>query len=699
MSPLFRSPSARGRSLTAGPSAFLPPALLLTTLLGACSDYSVLDKTPGDPFDPGPRKEGGQYGSGSGSGSGSMMPPPPMCDAPERRCAHEFVWKGEGGVTTGNEKLVELRGDYKMGGWDKGDAFKFDGKVWRLSVPVPWQTKFSYKFHIIDAANKESWLADPSNPISEPDGFGGQNSVLSGLVCDMFSCADPTPMCAAGTTGSFDWRDAVLYFVFVDRFYDGNPANNSPWSMGGVDPSANWQGGDWAGLKQKIDSGYFDQLGVNALWITVPMEGTDAIGLGTDGRNYTAYHGYWPRDLSKPEPRFGTAADLTAVVDAAHTRGIKIMIDYAMNHVHKDSPVYTMHKDWFNPLDLGGGKNCLCGSSDCPWDGDKAKVCWFTDYLPDFNFNVADARNYSIDNVLEWVTKYKLDGLRLDAVKHIEASWYLNLRQRLIADVESKTKQHIYLVGETYTGDKGLIKTFIDPCTKLDGQFDFPLRAQLDNTILLRQGKMQDLASFMDDNVSYYGTGLMSTFLGNHDVPRSIHFAQNTPLWTNIWTDGKDRNFTGKPGVVAETEAYERMGLAMAVLLTSRGVPLIYYGDEIGLSGAGDPDNRRFMDWNSAGYNAGQRFLLERHKKLGAARKAHSALRRGTRTTLSLSDDTWAYKMVDGADTVYVVLNRSDSAKAVGGLPTGSFTDQLTGDMLSGPSVMVPPRGARVLVQ
>jgi glycosidase len=698
MSSLFSSPSARWGSASAGSRFSLTSlALALTSLLGACSDYSVLDKTPGDPFDPGPRKEGGGYGSGSGSGG--MPPAPPMCDAPERRCSHEFVWKGTGGVTTGNEKLVELRGDYKMGGWDKGDAFTFDGKAWRLTVPVPWQTKFSYKFHIIDATNKESWIADPSNPTSEPDGFGGQNSVLSGIVCDKFTCADPAPMCAAGTTGSFDWRDAVLYFVFVDRFYDGNPANNSPWSMGGVDPSANWQGGDWAGLKQKIDSGYFDQLGVNALWITVPMDGTDGIGLGTDGRNYTAYHGYWPRDLSKPEARFGTEADLTAVVDAAHGRGIKVMVDYAMNHVHKDSPVYQMHKDWFNPLDLGGGHQCLCGSGDCPWDGDKAKVCWFTDYLPDFNFNVADARNYSINNVLDWVTKYKLDGLRLDAVKHIEASWYLGLRQRLIADVESKTKQHIYLVGETYTGDKGLIKTFIDPCTKLDGQFDFPLRAQLDNTILLRQGKMQDLASFMDDNVSYYGSGLMSTFLGNHDVPRSIHFAQNTPLWTNIWTDGKDRNFTGKPGVVAETEAYERLGLAMAVLLTSRGVPLIYYGDEIGLAGAGDPDNRRFMDWNTAGYNAGQRFLLDRHKKLGAARKAHSALRRGTRTTLSLTDDTWAYKMVDGSDTVYVLLNRSDSAKAVGGLVTGSLTDQLTGEMVSGPSVMVPARGARVLIQ
>jgi glycosidase len=164
-----------------------------------------------------------------------------------------------------------------------------------------------------------------------------------------------------------------------------------------------------------------------------------------------------------------------------------------------------------------------------------------------------------------------------------------------------------------------------------------------------------------------------------------------------VWTDGKDHNFTGRPGTVAETEAYERMALAMAVLLTNRGVPLIYYGDEIGLAGAGDPDNRRFMDWNAAGYNDGQKLLLDRTQKLGLARKAHSALRRGTRTTLSLADNTWAYKMVDGSDTVYVILNRSDSAQSVGGLPTGNFTDQISGATVSGPSVMVPARGVRVL--
>ena len=692
---LFASPSS-----TNPIARWAAVAGVLCTL--ACGSYSHQTGTPYDPFDPGPRPTGTGYGSGSG-GTTVVDPPPPSCDESLRRCAHEFVYKGMvGAPTKGDERIVELRGDYRAGAWTMGDAFQFDGKVWRLTVEVPWKSKFSYKFRIVDSTGKESWIADPENPQMESDGFGGMNSVLSGLSCVKYTCAPPMPTCEMPSSGSFDWRDAVLYFVFVDRFRDGNAGNNIPSTAGMLDPSTNWLGGDWAGVTAKIKDGYFTQLGVNALWLTVPMDNTDGTGLGDDGRLYTAYHGYWPRDLEKTERRFGSMAELKTLVDEAHKLKIKVLIDYAMNHVHKDSPVYAAHRTdgWFNPLDLGGGKQCICGAPECGWDDpDKAKVCWFRDYLPDFNFNNAAARTYSVDNAVKWLTDYGIDGLRLDAVKHIEMSWLTDLRARITKDVESKTKEHVYLVGETYSGSRDAIRPFIDPCTKLDGQFDFPLRAELNSKILLRQGKMQDLANFMDSNASFYGSGLMSTFIGNHDVPRSIHFAQNAPLWGNVWDGGKDRNFgTGRPGVVTETEAYERMGLAMTLLFTNRGVPLIYYGDEIGLPGAGDPDNRRMMDWNSGGYNAGQNLLLNRHMKLGAIRAAHTALRRGTRTTVSITDDTWAYKMADGTDTVYVILNRSDTMKTVTGLPSGRLTDALAGGTVDGPSVQVAARGARILV-
>jgi len=677
-------------------------ALFILIVAAACGSYADYSGTPDDPFDPGPRAPGSGYGSGSGSGG--MTKPGPMCEEARRRCAHEFIYKGAAGKPTqGDERIVELRGDYRPGAWMMGDAMKFDGKVWRVSVDVPWQSKLLYKFRIVDRADKETWIADPDNPLGESDGLGGMNSVLTEVTCPSYSCSDAVPtMCDHATTGSYDWRDTVLYFVFVDRFANGDPANDSPSSDFGLDPSANWQGGDWAGVTQKIKEGYFAQLGVNALWITVPMDQTDATGLGVDGDThiYTGYHGYWPRDLETPERRFGTEAEFKTLVDEAHRAGLKVLVDYAMNHVHKDSPIWQAHKSdgWFNPLEVSG-QRCVCGTPACPWEGSKATVCWFTDYLPDFNFANSAARDFSVKNALKWVADYGVDGLRLDAVKHIELSWLTELRSRLTKDIEPASKEHVYLVGETFTGDRGLIRSFVDPCNKLDGQFDFPLRIQVVSNLLLRKGRMQDLRSFMEGNDSFYGSGLMSTFLGNHDVPRSIHFAQNSPVWGDPWAGGKDKNFgSSRPARVSENEAYERLALASALLMTNRGIPLIYYGDEIGMPGAGDPDNRRFMDWNSSGYNAGQRLLLERTKKLGAIRKAHAALRRGSRITLSVTDDTWAYKMSDGADSLYVILNRSDDTKTASGLPVSSFRDELLGGTVSGPDVSVPPRSARILL-
>ncbi|MCS6912850.1 MAG: alpha-amylase family glycosyl hydrolase [Myxococcales bacterium] len=661
--------------------------LALLPLWLACGSVSPRDPVDDDPFDPGGRPGGGGYGSGSGMSDG-----PPMCSESQRRCEHEFSYPGKG-----DEQSVELRGDFRPDGWSRGEPMKWEGGAWRVRVPVPWQAKVLYKFRILDKDGKEVWLPDPNNPEGEPDGFGGQNSVLRGVTCARWTCAPPVPMCAGPTAGTFDWRDAVLYFVFVDRFLDGNPGNNAPVSAPGLKAAANWQGGDWAGVTRKIREGYFQALGVNTLWLSVPMDNTDATGIGDDGELYTAYHGYWPRDLNKTERRFGTEAELRTLVDEAHRAGMKVLVDYAMNHVHKDSPIYQMHRadGWFNPLQQMG-QDCICGQGICGWDGPYSKTCWFRDYLPDFNFANADARRFSVGNAVEWLQRIGLDGYRLDAVKHIELSWLLDLRARLTAEVEPRTNQHVYLVGETFSGNRDLLRSFVDPCRMLDGQFDFPLRAEVVSKLLMRQGRMQDLVAFVQSNKDFYGSGVMSTFLGNHDVPRVIHFAQDRPLWDSAWAGGRERSWMNQPARVSEQSAYERVALGMTLLMTIRGVPLIYYGDEIGLPGAGDPDNRRFMQWSN--YSAGQQWLLERMKKLGALRAQHAVFRRGDLKTLSQTDDTWAYEMAEGAARAYVVLNRSDTERTVGGLPAAMLRDELSGERLTGPEVRVPPRGARVLL-
>ncbi len=617
-------------------------------------------------------------GGGAGPGGSGGVPDagPPQCDDSLKRCKHEFDYP------VGSEQTVAVRGDFAPNGWTKGVAMTKQGSNWTASVEVPYATDVQYKF-VIDGTQ---WVTDPSNPNTISDGQGGQNSLLKGVTCSDYTCAAPPVL-------GYDWRDAVLYFVFVDRFKNGDPSNDGQ-PVSGVPQAADYQGGDWAGVKQEIDAGYFTDLGVNTLWLTVPMDNPEKSGVGTDGKQYSAYHGYWPLNLDKPEERFGTMAELKGLVDDAHQHKLKVILDYAMNHVYIDSPVYQQHHGWFWPV-MNGNTKCVCGQG-CAWDGPDAKRCWFADYLPDFNFTVQAARDFSTDNAISWIKNTGADGFRLDAVKHIEDSWVTELRSKVTSQIEPTSKQHFYMVGETFTGDRNAIRYYVQP-NMLDGQFDFPLRAEMLKTLLIRSAPLSELDSFLATNDNFYGSGIMSTFIGNHDVPRAIEFALDTPMWGNEWADGKDRAWQNQPTTPTSASPYERLATAYTVLFTLRGIPLIYYGDEIGLPGAGDPDNRRMMQWS--GYTQNQIMLRDHISTLAKIRAAHPALRDGQRSTLSVGTDTYAYSMSSGTDTVYVLINRGDSAQNVGGLPAGNYTNLLDSSAVSGPAPNLPARSSMVLVK
>ena len=671
-----------------------PSRLVLPVSLGlglvACAGGSELGHQGNPPsssgdttWNPGGQPPSGAGGGSTGGGTGSSgtstgtgtTSGPPQCDDTLKRCAHTFTY------AAGTPMKVEVHGNWAADGWTTGAPMTLSGGAWTASVPVPWSTDVEYKL-VVDG----NWVTDPQNPDQINDN-GNVNSLLKGATCATWTCAPAPP------SGSVDWAAEMLYFVFVDRFANGDPSNDGA-PIANVAPAANFQGGDYAGVIQKIQSGYFTDLGVTALWITVPMANPDVSGLGTDNRLYSAYHGYWPAVMDQPEARFGTMTELTALVAAAHAAGLKVVFDYAMHHVHQNSSVYAQHNDWFWP-DSYNGQSCVCGSSNCPWDGATATRCYFADYLPTFDFTNATARQFSVQNAAWWAQQTGADGFRLDAVKQIDPSWLVDMRAAATAQIEPQSGHHFYMVGETFTGDQGLIKSYIDPQTKLDGQFDFPLRLHLLTSMLIKSTPLSDLEGFMNQNDGFYGDAVMSTFIGNHDVPRSIHYAEDQPLWSDPWADGKDRNWSNQPGLPGGTSAFERLANVFTVLFTSKGIPLIYYGDEVGMPGAGDPDNRRFMEWS--GYSPGQALLLGKIKALTALRKAHKALWYGTRTTLSISSETWAYRMVSGADTVYVAVNRSDAAQQVGGLPSGTLTDHLGGGAVTGPTLTLPPRTSMVL--
>ncbi len=660
-------------------------AVALPLILGglaftaACGSDAVHNPDYGDPpdaalFDPG-SNNGGSYDAGTSLGF--------VCPDELKRCAHAFTFPFN------NESSVELRGDYRgADSWQNGDPMTHQGSSWTVTVNVPLNTAVQYKFLV----NGTQWLVNPGDPTTT-DQNNNTNNLLQPVTCNPAICEEPP----SPPAGVYDWRDAVIYFVFVDRFFDGDPSNNgSP--LGGVLPPAQYQGGDWKGVTQKINAGYFTDLGVNTLWITVPVKNADTFagqGTGGDSHLYSAYHGYWPYDPSQPEPRFGTLQDLKNLVTAAHAKNLKVLFDYAMVHVEIDSPIYQQNPGWFWPNSYNGG-DCICGQN-CSWDA-QADRCWFTSYLPHWNYTVPAARDYSVNNAVKWITDTGADGFRLDAIKHVDQSWLLQLRSDIQTEVVAKESppQRFYMVGETYDFfNRDYIKSFVDPKTKLDGQFDFPARRMLVETMLLKYQGMDQLASFYDSNDYFYGsTAVMSPFLGNHDLPRVIHLAQEPPLWTDQGSDGKNLAWQNQPGIVTQQKAYEKLANAFAVMLTNHGAPLIYYGDEWGMPGAGDPDNRRFMQWS--GYSAGQQYLHDRVKALLAIRAAHESIRHGLRTTISSSADHWLFTVVTPKDQVWVAINRGDSDKTLGGLPSQALNELITGTPTTGPTVTIPARQVRI---
>lgn len=589
------------------------------------------------------------------------------CANPVPSCTTTITYKGAG-------TSVSLMGDFADDGWTNGVAMtkNADG-TFSATIPALDEQVIVYKFQV-----DGNWIADPDNPRKSPDSYGAFNSVVR-VDCD--HCPHAAPR---------DWRDGIMYFVMVDRFANGDPSNDAPVS--GVETPGQYQGGDFDGLRQKIEAGYFDDLGVNTLWITSPLDNTDHAFLGADGHMYTGYHGYWPADEEQIEARIGGEASLAAMIDAAHKHHIDVLVDYVMNHVHQDSPVYQQHPDWFWPDDNGHGGNCVCGQG-CSWDTDRLR-CWFDTFLPDFNFTNPDARRWSVENAVSWAKRLHIDGFRLDAVKHIETSWLLDLRARVQAEVA--WDQPFYMVGETFDGDRGLIKSYVDPDTMLDGQFDFPLRGSILSTVLHRSGSMGDLAGFLDSNDGFYGSkSVMSTFLGNHDVPRAIEHALDTPMF-DPWDGGKQNAWFGQPAEPSASAPFERLAVAYTLIFTIPGIPMLYYGDEFGMAGAGDPDNRRFMQWD--GYTTDQQQLRDTIAALAKIRAKHPATRRGARTTLGSTQDQLTYKIEASGDTVYVALNRGDGTGQPPNLPPGTYVDLVSGKTVNTPITM-NPRSALVLAE
>ncbi len=453
----------------------------------------------------------------------------------------------------------------------------------------------------------------------------------------------------------FDWRDSSIYMIMLDRFRDGDPGNN-PGPTVGAEPSADWHGGDLAGVTDAIQEGHFETLGVKALWLS-PWVRNPQGSYGDHGRGVTGYHGYWPTRARELDPRFGTEDDLRDMVAAAHEQGIRILMDFVINHVHEDHEYYLSNPEYFRT-------GCICGEPGCDWT-EKRLECLFRPYLPDINWEVHEAGETIIEDAVWWVDTFDLDGLRVDAVKHVEDAAIFNLSTRIREEFEQGNAKY-FLLGETAMGWAGdnindnlseyhAIGRYIGPYG-LDGQFDFVLYHAVSYNVWAYDHYGLIHADYWTQaSLDHYPEGaVMTPFISSHDSQRFVSLADPDAagLVYNKWPD------EGLPSAPSTDEPYNRSKTAFAWVLTLPGAPLLYYGDEYAEFGGSDPDNRHM--WRPENErSARETDHFEWVARVGRARQESKALRRGEYTSLASEEGFLCFARHTAQDIALVVLNHT----------------------------------------
>jgi len=472
-----------------------------------------------------------------------------------------------------------------------------------------------------------------------------------------------------------DWRDEVIYFVLLDRFANGNPGNDAgrvasasaaepagPAAQGrrgalarlmlpplppvagpGVpagpqvpaataptatkatpaptDPYA-WHGGDLAGLIDKLDD--LADLGVTTIWLS-PIYQNRPMPF----YKYSPYHGYWVWDFFDIDPHFGSDAELQQLVTAMKARGMRLLLDTVVNHAGYDAPLARHRPSWFHQT--GEIKN---------WNDPKELTNNKVFGLPDFAHENGAVRYFHAGVARHWLERTHPAGLRLDAVKHVPLdfwNWYNNR-------VRTMAPPGFFLLGELLTGDPRELARTLE-AGAFDSLFDFPLYYTLLD-VVARGGSCRQLGlRFFSDRL-YRRPDLLVTLLDNHDVERFLHSCGGNE---------------------------DKLRLALALITTCRGIPSIYYGTEVGLTGAGEPDNRRDMPWHNLA-KADLRVYLQRLLML---RHQLVSLRRGVQLPLVVTDPVFAFARLTADEIAVAVLNNGSATASLTvplpvSLPTGT---------------------------
>ena len=422
------------------------------------------------------------------------------------------------------------------------------------------------------------------------------------------------------------WSDDILYFVLVDRFADGDPGNDA-----NVDRKAKgaFHGGDLKGLLAQLDE--IASLGVTAIWVNPLVKNIPG---HVDGAGFPdwAYHGYWADDFTSLDPRFGTEEDLRKLVEACHARGIKVLLDVVYNHAGYDTRYLRDPKTrkWLRSTIVGD-----CGEDDLT-------SCLAG--LPDFKTEQPEVAKFLLDAQIAWAKRSGIDGFRLDTVKHVDHPFWQEHRKRTRAELGPQ----FFLLGEVFGADAEVLEPWFEP-DEMDAGFDFSFQG---NVLGFVQGRGRTVAfnRYLEMRQKIRPGHLVAHYLSTHDT-------------------------TGALFQLKGDMALFR--LAAVLLFTTSGIPVVYYGEEVGRLGGEWPDNRSDMPWGTRDVLPGAGLprddaLRRDYQKLIGIRKAHPALSRGNHIALSTEGNLYVFARRDAAskDLVVVAVNRgSEPATATFAAP------------------------------
>lgn len=455
----------------------------------------------------------------------------------------------------------------------------------------------------------------------------------------------------------FDWDESVIYFMVTDRFFDGNESNNtaSGAQTYGKDNAGLYHGGDFAGITQKLD--YLEDLGINTIWITPIVENIPGVTVTDTGKEdvpyNAAYHGYWASDFTKLNPTLGTEEEFQTLIDQAHNRGIRIMVDIVVNHAGYDTDFGDM---------IRSGDDIVSGSDQ------KDSLS----NLPDFRTEDPAVSAQLVKWQTQWVKDFGIDYFRVDTVKHVENDTWAELKNAL-TEVDSDFKMIGEYAGGGYASNGNTLGT-----GEMDSDLDFDFNDQATNFV---KGNISSVESFLTSRNSVLNNTYMTgQFLGSHDE------------------DGFKKKLLD--GGMAEDAATAASMVAASLQITAKGQPVIYYGEEIGLTGLNNypyQTNRYDFDWTMV--NSDNK-TYQHYKKMLSIRNAYTdVFARGDRKTILASDEN-GYDIVSRSykgTKLYVGLNIKDVAQTVE-IPVSENNGTVLKDLYSGKTYTVSNGKIKVII-